>query len=286
MLFVGPTMVLIATFAVLPILLALVSSFTDLSLRGLRDWSQIKFIAFENYANLLADPRFIASVGNTAFFVVIGVPAIICVALGAAMMVNYGSNWLFKGIRALFFLPAITNIVAVAFIWGFLYNTDAGLLNLVLSWGGVEPVPWLQQPWTARLAVVVVAVWQGTGLNMLIFLSALQGIPKEFYEAAEVDGANALQRFFFITLPQLSFATFFVAVTTTISWIQLFATPLVLTGGGPLNSTMSVALFIYRNGFELSRFGYGSAASFLLFVTIVAVTAVQFWLRRRNSGVN
>ncbi|MDR1078725.1 MAG: sugar ABC transporter permease [Propionibacteriaceae bacterium] len=284
-LFVGPTMLILLVFSVLPIVVALVTSFTDLDLRGLRDWSLIEFVGLDNYTRLLADPRFRSAAGNTVVFVLAGVPLIVVCSLAAALMVNYGSSRLFRAYRALFFLPAITNIVAVAFIWGFLYNTDSGLINLILSWGGVGPLPWLDQPVMAKISVIIVAVWQGCGYNMLIFVAALQGIPREFYEAAQVDGANAWRRFWSITLPQLRFATFFVAVTTSISWIQLFETPLVLTHGGPLDSTVSMALFIYRNGFERNRFGYGSAASFLLFLVVVTVTAIQFRLRRRDSNV-
>ena len=283
--FVGPTMAILLTFAVLPIFLAFITSFTDLNLKGLRDWSLIKFVGLGNYSRLIADPRFLAAAGNTLFFVLIGVPLILVCSLGAALMVNYGTSRLFNLYRALFFLPAITNIVAVAFIWGFLYNTDSGLINLVLSWAGIQPVPWLDQPWMAKISVIIVAVWQGSGYNMLIFLAALQGIPQEYYEAAEVDGANNLQRFFHITLPSLRFATFFVTVTTTISWIQLFETPLVLTHGGPLDSTMSMALFIYQNGFERNRLGYGAAASFLLFLVVVLVTAIQFKVRKEQFSV-
>jgi len=165
-----------------------------------------------------------------------------------------------------------------------LYNTDSGLINLVLGWGGVQPVPWLDQPWMARISVIIVAVWQGSGYNMLVFLAALQGVPQEFYEAAEVDGAGPWRRFRFITLPSLRFATFFVVVTATISWIQLFETPLVLTHGGPLDSTRSMALFIYQNGFERNRLGYGAAASFLLFLAVLIVTAIQFKARREEIG--
>ncbi|MGI5175211.1 carbohydrate ABC transporter permease [Dactylosporangium sp. CA-152071] len=282
LLFVGPSVVLLAVFVVAPIVVALVVSLTDMDLRGLADLSGVGFIGLDNYQRLLTDPLFGTAALNTVLYVVLGVPLIVVFAMAVALLLNQGTSRLYRGLRAAYFLPAITNIVAVAVIWGYLYNTDSGLINYLLSLGGVEPVPWLDQPFVAKLSLVLVGVWKGAGFNMIIFLAALQGIPREYYEAAALDGAGRWQRLIHITIPLLRFATFFVVVTTTISWIQFFEEPFVMTDGGPLDGTLSVALFIYKNGFNLSDFGYASAASVLLFVAIMVVTAIQFRLRRAD----
>lgn len=282
--FIAPAMIVLAVFTLFPIILAFVVSFTDLNLRGLGDWSRIEFVGFYNYLRLLRDPGFYNALVNTVFYVVVGVPLVVGFALGFALLVNFATTRLFQAYRAMFFLPAITNIVAVALIWGYLYNTNFGLINHILSWGGVQPVPWLDQPLLARISLIIVGVWQGAGFNMLIFLAALQGIPRDLYEAADLDGAGPIRKLIFITVPMLRFATFFVAVTTMISWIQFFETPLVLTGGGPLDGTVSMALFIYQNGFAHSRYGYASAASFVLFAIVVLVTLIQFCLRRGDAN--
>lgn len=282
LIFVGPSVLLLLVFMVVPILVAAGASLTDLDLRGLADPSSVEFTGLENYRRLLSDELFGKAALNTLLYVVIGVPLIVVCSLAIALLLNMGSNRLFRGLRAFYFLPAITNIVAVAVIWGYLYNTDSGLLNYLLSLGGVEPVPWLDQPFVAKLSLILVGVWKGAGFNMIIFLAALQGIPREYYEAAAIDGVTPWQRLTRITIPLLRYATFFVTVTTTIAWIQFFEEPFVMTDGGPLDGTMSVALFIYQNGFNLSDFGYASAASVLLFLAIMIVTAIQFRLRRSD----
>lgn len=282
LLFVGPSVVLLAVFVVAPIVVALLVSLTDMDLRGLADLSSVDFIGLDNYRRLLTDPLFGTAALNTTLYVVIGVPLIVVFAMAVALLLNLGTSRLYRGLRAAYFLPAITNIVAIAVIWGYLYNTDSGLINYLLSLGGVEPVPWLDQPFVAKLSLILVGVWKGAGFNMIIFLAALQGIPKEYYEAAALDGAGRWQRLIHVTIPLLRFATFFVTVTTTISWIQFFEEPFVMTDGGPLDGTLSVALFIYQNGFNLSDFGYASAASVLLFAAILIVTAIQFRVRRAD----
>jgi multiple sugar transport system permease protein len=281
-LFIAPAVLLLAVFMVAPIVVAIVASLTDLDLRGLADPSAIGFVGLDNYRRLFADELFATAAWNTVVYVVLGVPLIVVCAMAVALLLNQGTSRLFRGLRAFYFLPAITNIVAVAVIWGYLYNTDSGLLNYVLSLGGVEPVPWLDQPFVAKLSLILVGVWKGAGFNMIIFLAALQGIPREYYEAAAIDGATPWQRLTRITVPLLRHATFFVTVTTTIAWIQFFEEPFVMTDGGPLDGTISLSLFIYQKGFNLSDFGYASAASVVLLVAIMIVTAVQFRLRKSD----
>lgn len=273
--FISPALVLLVLFGLVPILVAGVVSLTDLDIRGLGNPETIEFIGFDNYARLAKDPAFWASLRTTGFFVVVGVPVIIAVSLGIAVALNTSQSRFFRALRAFYFLPAITAIVAVALIWGYLYNSQFGLLNHVLGLVGLGPVPWLSDPTVARLSVALVAVWRATGLNTIIFLAALQAIPREYYEAAALDGANRWTTFWRITLPLLRFAMFFVTVTTLIGWLQFFDEPYVLTQGGPVGATTSVSLFIFKNGFSLNQFGYASAGSLVLFVLIAAVTMIQ-----------
>jgi multiple sugar transport system permease protein len=205
---------------------------------------------------------------------------IITVSLAVAVGLNASRSRFFRALRAFYFLPAITAIVAIALIWGYLYNSQFGLFNQLLGAVGLEPVAWLSQPGTARVAVALVAVWRATGLNIIIFLAALQSIPPEYHEAAALDGAGRWTTFWRVTFPLLRFALFFVTVTTLIGWLQFFDEPYVLTRGGPVGATTSVSLFIFKNGFSLNQFGYASAGSMVLFVIIASVTVLQLRLAR------
>ena len=281
-LFIAPALLILILFSLIPITIAFVISFTDLNLKGLADWSSINFIGLENYTTLLTDTVFHKAVFNTLFYVVIGVPLVIITSLGIALLINYGKNLIFTVFRAVYFMPAITNIIAVAVVWGFLYNTEYGLFNYVLSLVDVDKVPWLEQPVLAKLSLIVLAVWKGIGINMIIFLAALQGIPNSYYEAARIDGAKRWQVLVYITIPLLRYSIFFVTVTTLIGWLQFFEEPFIMTKGGPLDGTVSMALFIYQRGFQFSEFGYAAAGSFVLFIVIIIVTLLQFKLKKAD----
>ncbi|WP_082233177.1 carbohydrate ABC transporter permease [Halobacillus massiliensis] len=281
--FIAPAVILLAVFSLIPILVAFVISFSDMNLKGLADWSSITFIGLENYMDLFSDDTFIKSIYNTLFYVIIGVPLVIVSSLSIALLLNYGTNKIFTVFRAVYYMPSITNIIAVAVIWGYLYNTEYGLFNYLLSLLTVDNIPWLEEPTIAKLSLILLAVWKGIGINMIIFLAALQGIPKSYYEAAEMDGANRLQVLFNVTLPLLRYATFFVTITTLIGWMQFFEEPFVMTDGGPLDGTISIALFIYKEGFQFSEFGYAAAGSFILFAMIIIVTLIQFKFRKSDT---
>ena len=281
--FIAPALVLLTLFGLLPIAVAGVVSLTDLDIGGLGRPETIEFVGLENYARLLDDPAFWRSLETTGFFVAVGVPVIIVVSLGIAVALNSSNSRFFRALRSFYFLPAITAIVAVALIWGYLYNSQFGLLNHLLSVVGLGPVGWLSEPTTARVSVAVVAIWRATGLNTIIFLAALQAIPREYLEAAALDGAGRWTTFRRVVLPMLRFAMFFVTVTTLIGWLQFFDEPYVLTGGGPVGATTSVSLFIFKNGFSLNQFGYASAGSIVLLVLIAAITAVQLRLRKAHD---
>ncbi|GEL07930.1 carbohydrate ABC transporter membrane protein 1 (CUT1 family) [Salisediminibacterium halotolerans] len=283
-LFIGPAVLLLIMFSLLPILVSLTISFTDIDLIGLGNWDTIEFVGLENFINLIQDPLFHRSIFNTLIYVSIGVPLVIICSLSVALMLNYISSKLFTFFRVLFYVPSITNIVAIAVVWAFLYNMDVGLFNFVLNSLGFQDVPWLEHPFVAKISLIILAVWKGIGINMLIYLAALQSIPRSFYEAADIDGANKFQKLRFITIPSLSYATFFVTVTTLIGWLQFFEEPFVMTGGGPLDGTMSMALFIYERGFQYNEFGYAAAASLILFVFIIVATLIQFTFNKSKEN--
>lgn len=280
--FVGPAMVLLLAFGVLPIAVALLVSFTDMNLAGLGDWSNIQFIGTDNYARLFGDARFWQALGNTALFAIVGVPSVVLLSLVIALGLNHSQGRFFRALRSFYFVPAITAIVAVALVWGYMFNTQFGLFNYLLSLVGLPPVPWLSDPTVVKFSVVMVAVWRGLGLNVIIFLAALQGVPKEYLEAAAIDGASALRRTVSVVIPLLRFAIFFVTITTVIAWLQFFDEPFVLTKGGPLGASTSISLFLYQTGFSSSQFGYASAGSVVLFAIIAIVTLAQLRLRRTD----
>lgn len=277
-------MVLLIAFGVLPIAVALLVSFTDMNLAGLGNWSRIQFIGIDNYVKLFADPAFWQSLGNTAFFAFLGVPSVIILSLVIALALNRSQNRFFRALRSFYFVPAITAIVAIALVWGYLYNTQFGLFNYLLSLVGLPPVQWLSDPVVVKFSVAAVAIWRGLGLNVIIFLAALQGVPKEYLEAASIDGAGSIRRTWSIVIPLLRFAIFFVTITTVIAWLQFFDEPFVLTKGGPLGASTSIALFLYQKGFSSSQFGYASAGSVVLFAIIAIVTVIQ--LRARRADVD
>lgn len=280
--FIAPALILLFLFSLLPIVIALIISFTDMNLVGLADWSKINFTGIENYIDIIKDPIFQKSIINTLFYVIIGVPLVIIISLGIALLINFGKSRIFKFFRAVFYMPSITNVVAVAVVWSYLFNPQIGLFNYILNSIGLPSVPWLTDPTVAKISLIILAVWRAIGLNMIIFLAALQGIPKTYYEAAQLDGANTIQQLFKITIPLLSFAIFFVSITTMIGWLQFFEEPFIMTNGGPLDSTTSVALFVYRNGFQYSQFGYAAAGSFILFIAIIIVTIIQLRMQKKN----
>ena len=280
--FISPAMLLLIAFGVFPIAVAALVSLTDMNISGLGDWGNVKFIGIANYSKLFADPSFWQALGNTAFFAIIGVPSVVFLSLGVALLLNRSGNWFYRSLRAFYFIPAITAIVAISLVWGYLYNTQFGLLNWLLSLVGVDQVQWLSDPTLAKFSVALVAVWRGTGLNIIIFLAALQGVPNEYLEAASLDGAGEWRKIRSIVIPMLRFAIFFVTVTTVISWLQFFDEAYVLTGGGPLGATTSVSIFLYQQGFQQSQFGYASAGSLILFVLIAVITVAQLRARRAD----
>lgn len=278
--FIAPAFICLLAFGIVPIAIAAVVSLTDLNVGGLGNLSSVHFVGLRNYQALFGNSDFWSALGNTALFVVMGVPVIVLVSLAIAIGLNQSQSRLFRALRTFYFLPAVTAVVAIALIWGYLYNSQFGLFNSLLQAVGLPQQQWLSDPWLAKVSVVLVAIWRATGLSIIILLAAQQDIPAEYYEAAALDGAGRWRQIVSITVPLLRFALFFVTVTTLINWMQFFDEPYVLTQGGPLGATTSISLYIYQQGFQYNAFGFASAASVVLFVLIFAVTAVQLRARR------
>jgi multiple sugar transport system permease protein len=282
--FLLPALAAIGLFFVVPVAAALLLSLTDFDLYGLASWDHVRFVGLANYRRLFEDPRFWTALGNTFFFVLVGGPLQVAVALAAALLVNARLVRFKPFFRTVLFLPVVTTLVAVAVVWRYLYHPRYGLLNWGLASLGVEPIDWLGDPRWAMPSLVLLATWKNFGFNMVIFLAGLQAIPERLYEAARLDGAGPVRQLRLVTLPMLAPTFLFVAVITMIGYFQLFAEPYVMTQGGPADRTLSVMLLTYEQGFRYWNLGYAAAISFVLFGVILLFTAVQVRLRRLAGG--
>jgi multiple sugar transport system permease protein len=275
-------MLLFLTFTAWPVIQSVFMSLTDTRARDLRTPFAVNFVGLENFAQALADPIFRKAAANTAYFVLVGVPLTLTVALAAALALDKGIGKLRSMFRLGFYTPVITSIVAVAVVWRFLLQPEFGPVNTVLSWFGVDGPNWLGSTTWAMPSLIAMAAWRNFGTAMIIFLAGLQAVPWALHEAAAIDGANAWQRFRYITLPMMRPTILFVSVTTGIGYLQFFEEPFVMTDGGPLNSTISASMYTFEQ-FSFGNYGYAAALSYLIFVVIVVVTAMQFRLLRERS---
>ncbi|RXR07220.1 carbohydrate ABC transporter permease [Pseudoxanthomonas composti] len=283
--FAAPSLLVLGVFFGLPVASALLLSVTDFDLYALSDVSNLRFVALDNYIELLQTPMFWKSLWNTTYFVILGVPMSLALSLGAAMLLN-APVARFKGLfRTALFAPVVTTVVAVAVIWRYLFNTRYGLVNWGLGHLGIDPVDWLGDPHWAMPTIMLFAVWKNFGYNMVIFLAGLQAIPQDLYEAARIDGANRWKQFLHITLPMLGPVLLVVGVITVSGYFQLFAEPYVMTRGDPLQSTVSVLYFMFEEGFKWWNLGRASAVAFLLFLIILAVTSLMLRFGRKRDLV-
>lgn len=283
-LFVAPALLAIGVFFFLPVLAALAISLTDFDIYALADLDNLRFVGGRNYLRLLENPLFWKALGNTLFFVAVGVPLSIAVSLGTALLLHSRLTRFKALFRTSLFAPVVTTVVAVAVIWRYLLHTRYGLLNYALEKLGVEPVDWLGDPDWAMPAIILFAVWKNFGYNMIIFLAGLQNIPDDLYEAARIDGATRAQQLRFVTIPALAPTLLLVGILTIAGYFQLFAEPYVMTEGGPVQSTTSVLYLMYEEGFKWWNLGPASAVAFVLFLLMFAITALQLRLVRRWSG--
>ena len=272
-----PFVLLFLVFTAWPVIQSVFMSFTDITSRDIRSPFSVDLLGISNYAEAFGDPIFRQAARNTAYFVVVGVPLTLLVALAAAAALDKGISRLRSMFRLGFYTPVVTSIVAVAVVWRFLLHPDSGLINTALGWVGVDGPNWLGSTTWSMPALIMMAIWRNFGTGMIIFLAGLQAVPMALHEAASIDGANAWQRFRHITLPILRPTILFVSVTTAIGYLQFFEEPFVMTDGGPLNSTLSASMYTYRQ-FSFGNYGYAAALSYLIFVVIAIVTAIQFRL--------
>jgi multiple sugar transport system permease protein len=281
--FLGPSLTVIFVFFFLPVFVAFMMSFTDFDIYALGNFYYLRFIGVDNYSKLLNDPLFWTALKNTFYFVLVGGPLSVAVSLGTAILLNSKFIKLKSLFRVIYFLPVVTTLVAVSIVWRYIYHPRFGLLNYVLGFIGIGPVDWLGDPNFSMPAIILLAVWKNFGYNMIIFIAGLQNIPEELYEAASIEGASAWQQFKNITVPMLAPTTLFICVITMIGYFQLFAEPYVMTQGGPLNSTLSIVLYMYQEGFRWWNIGYSTAIAFALFVIILIGTVIQFKLQKESD---
>ena len=277
-----PFCLLFLTFTVWPVVQSLFMSFTDTRSRDLRTPFAVNVVGLENFAKALSDPLFLQAARNTAYFVLVGVPLTMGLALLAAVALDRGITRFRSAFRLGFYLPVITSIVAVAVVWRFLLERESGLINTVLGWVGIDGPNWLGDPTWSMPSIILMAAWRNFGTAMIIFLAGLQSVPWSLHEAAAIDGAGAWKRFRYVTLPLLRPTMLFVSVTTAIGYLQFFEEPFIMTNGGPLNSTLSLSMYTYRQ-FGFGNYGYAAAISYIIFVVIVVVTAIQFRILREKD---
>jgi multiple sugar transport system permease protein len=277
-----PFCLLFLVFTAWPLLQSLFMSFTDTRSKDLRTPFAVDVVGLDNFTRAFSDPIFRKAALNTAYFVVVGVPLTILLALAAAIALDKGITRFRSAFRLGFYTPVITSIVAVAVVWRFLLQHEFGLINTALGWVGIEGPNWLGDPKWAMPGLILMTAWRTFGTGMIIFLAGLQGVPWSLHEAASIDGANAWQRFRHITLPMLRPTMLFVSVTTSIGFIQVFEEPFVMTQGGPLNSTMTVSYYTFKQ-FGFGNYGFAAAMSYIIFVVIAVVAAIQFRLLRDNT---
>jgi len=269
-LFTAPFFILFAIFFLFPSLSALILSFYK--------WNGIgspELLGTRNFVRLLEDPVFWQAAGNTFIYMFASLFLCVPLALVVASILNSRDLGLRSIWRGAFFSPVVTSSVAIALVFSLLYSQDYGLINSFLSLFGLPMIPWLGDTGWAKVSIIILMIWRWTGYISIYFLAGMQTISQEFYEAAEIDGANVLQKFFRITLPLLRPVILYVSILVTTGSLQIFEEPYILTSGGPANATISVAQYLYQQGISQLKFGYGSAVGLLLFVTIFCLSALQ-----------
>lgn len=273
-LFVAPPLLGFLIFGFVPIVMSLALSFTR--------WDMFrppKFAGLDNFARVASDPIVGQSIVNTLVFF-LGVPIGIALSLWLAM----GLNRKIRGVnfyRAIYYLPSVSSIVAVALLWQWIFNPEKGLLNMYLLDIGLRGPEWLQNPLWVKPALILMGVWGGLGPNMILYLAGLQGVPQSLYEAAAIDGARPWQQFTFVTWPMLTPTTFFISVMSVIGALQYFGQIYIMTQGGPEHASTTYMYYLWLQAFNYYRMGYASALAWVLGLVIIGITIVQFRLARR-----
>jgi len=281
--FAAPFVILFGIFLAFPILASFVLSFTSFGLKDLANPVGSTVVGLKNYVDLFSDPVFWTALFNTFYFVIVGVPLTLVFGLLIATALNRGVSRFRTVFRVGYYLPVITSIVAIAVVWRFLLDPDVGLINMALGGLGINGPAWLADPVLAMPSIIAMAVWRNLGFAMIVFLAGLQAIPAMLYEAAAIDGAGRWQGFRYVTLPMLRPTILFMTVITTIGYLQLFEEPFVMTGGGPLNKTLSITMYMYQQGFTFFHQGFASSIAYVLFVIVAFVAFLQFKFLRSDE---
>ena len=267
--FVLPYIVFFLTFVAYPLIFSFVLLFNRWNIVTPMEW-----VGLKNFSRLLNDPLFVKALGNTVTFLLIHIPLQVVFALLLAVLLN--SRIKFRGLfRAIYFLPVVVSGVVVTILWQQLYSFDYGVLNSLLISFGLNPIPWIVDSAWAMPSIAIMATWKNVGIYIVLFLAGLQNIPGELYEAASLDGASRMRKFYHITLPMLNPTMIVIVILSTIGGFSLFIEPYVLTGGGPMQSTLSAMLYIYNQAFYFGHMGYAATLGVVFALIILLVVLVQ-----------
>ncbi len=271
--FILPNIIGVTLFTLLPMIYSLIISFTDWDYT--KGFGNYKWVGLKNFIDMWSDEWFTTSLMNTILLAVVVVPATVALALVLAVIVD---KYCFAKlpIRLAMFMPYISNVVAVAIVWVMMYSPWGPFTQLVQMLGVENPPQWLGDSDWALIAIMIVQIWSGVGYAVMIYTSAIQGLPQDVYEAADIDGANGIQKFFYLTTHFLSPTTFFLVITTFITTFQVFATVQIMTGGGPGSSSNVLVYYIYTSAFTFYKMGYASAMSWILFILLFIITIIQW----------
>lgn len=276
--FILPNFIGFAGLTLTPVIILFYLGFTSWNVFGAAE-----FTGLENFQRLAGDATFRTALFNTVYYAGFHIPLTLVISLGLALLLNRKMRGM-AFFRTVAFFPYITSIVAIAVVWNMLFSPDSGVINQMLTAIGIsEPPGWTTSPDWSMPAVIIVGTWRDMGYYMLLFLAGLQAVPSELYEAARVDGANAIQRFWNVTMPCIRPTTFLVTVMLTIASFKIFDLILVMTDGGPGTSTLVLSQYIYRKGFEENDFGYASAVAMVLFAICLGITVLQFLINKRRE---
>ncbi|WP_433716693.1 carbohydrate ABC transporter permease [Nocardia sp. CA-084685] len=278
--FVAPNLLAVLVFLLFPLGVSLYLSLYSWDL-----FSAPRFVGVANYRRLFAsDPLFLIALRNTTVFTMLTLVPTVVIGLAVAAVLNRKLAGI--GIfRTIAFLPLVASTVAMAVVWRFIFTTDDGLLNIMLGWVGIDPVPWLTDPDWALVSLSIVTVWKSVPFATVILLAAMQGVPETLYEAARIDGAGAMRRFWSVTLPLIRGPLSFVFVITIINSVQAFDQAYALTGanGGPETGTYLLGIMLFQNAFGFYEVGYAAALAWVIFAILLVLTLLQLWFARRSE---
>lgn len=276
-LFILPSLIFFVIFQAIPIISVIALTFTKYQL-----FSPPRLIVFQNYIKLFSDQRFIITLQNTLVITFLYVVGLVILGLLVALSVNALLSKSFRSFfKTFYFIPMMTSFAAVSVIWWYLLSANFGVVNHYLGELGIQPIPWTVSSKYAIYSVVIVAIWKNIGFDFIILLAGLQQIPRSVIEAAMIDGANAWDRFWSLTLTMLSPSLFFCIVINLIDGLQIFDIPQIMTNGGPGDATRTIVMYLYETGFRFFEMGYASTMSLVLLILIMILTIIQFSLARR-----